>query len=59
MPKDHKRNYLGTCDLCGEPVQMDEAHYEMPDGDFICEECASEWLAQYYVMGVIDLAGDP
>ena len=46
----------GTCDLCGEEIALDEPHYEMPDGDLICEECVLDWAAQYRTLGVVDLA---
>lgn len=51
-----REKILSHCDLCGEPIYEDEPHYEMPDGDYICEECVDEWAAQYKVQGVIDLA---
>ena len=54
MARDHSP-VLGSCDLCGETIYREQCHYEMPDGDVICEECVLDWVAQYYVRGTVDL----
>lgn len=53
---NRKKPILCSCDLCGEPIYVEDRHYEMPDGDFLCEECVTEWVEQYRVEGVVDLA---
>lgn len=49
---------LGYCYMCDEPIYMEDPHYEMPDGDFVCPECVFEWVDRYYVSGEVDLGVD-
>lgn len=53
-----RKPYTPVCDLCEEPIYMWQPHYEMPDGDYICENCVDDWVAQYHVMGEVDLGFD-
>lgn len=42
-----------TCAVCGEEILVSEGHYEMPDGDIVCENCLYEWAEQYKKPGVL------
>jgi len=46
------------CDYCGEVIMIDDPHYEMPDGDIVCDDCLEDWADKYHLMGAVDLCGE-
>lgn len=50
-----KRICIGYCYVCDEPIYEDEAHYEMPDDEMVCEDCLDDWAKKYLRLGVEDL----
>lgn len=47
----------GTCEVCGEPIPLEDPHYVMPYGELICEDCLTEWAETYHRLGEVDLSG--
>ena len=35
------------CDHCGEPIFPEERYYDV-EGEYLCRECALEWLEDQY-----------
>lgn len=48
----------GHCDICDEPILLEDEHYVMPDGDLVCTECLGEWAKTYLRLGEVDLGFD-
>ena len=41
------------CDLCGEPITLDDKYYALPDGTTLCTDgdCLDQWLKSYVCRG--------
>lgn len=50
--------YWGDCEICGEPIPLEDAHYVMPGGELICENCLTEWAEPYHRLGEMDQGFD-
>lgn len=48
----------GFCDICGEPIDLEDEHYVMPYGELVCVNCIDDWVAQYRRLGEVDLGFD-
>lgn len=46
-------NIAARCDLCGEPILLDDKYYELPDGTTLCTDadCLDQWLESYICRG--------
>ena len=40
---------IGHCAICERPIYDGDRHYEMPDGQMICEDslCMDDWAKEY------------
>ncbi len=47
MVKKRDPAYAATCDICGEPIYVDEEYYELMDTFVVCPECLTEWAERY------------
>jgi hypothetical protein len=46
----------GYCEVCEEPIELEDEHYVFPGGYLVCTECADEWVrANYHRYGEVDL----
>lgn len=48
----------GVCEICGEPIPLEDAYYVMPGGELICEDCLQDWAEPYHRLGEYDLGFD-
>ena len=45
------------CANCGEPIDVEDTHYEFPDGAVVCDECMVDWVhSTYRVYGEVALS---
>ena len=46
-------NITARCDLCGEPITLDDKYYALPDGTTLCadDDCLEQWLKSYVCHG--------
>lgn len=47
--------YRGDCEICGEPIDLEDSYYVMPEGELVCEDCLTEWAEQYHRVGEVGL----
>ena len=40
---------IGYCVICDRPIYEGDKHYEMPDGEMVCDDilCLDEWAEDY------------